>query len=394
MDKGKEKCEMLKAIRAYVAEKYGLEYTETECTHKGDCPGTCPKCDAELADLQRQLEEHGITDITQDPALSEMVENYINAIRQENEPPLLGGIPALPEDRPEIQGMMIPPEAEPEILEGDIPSPSIEPEPEYERKVILECPVAGIGFHDIEEIWPELYVGAKLALVREAKNKHDKNAVAVALAGDYDGDPENFDFDFILGYIPRKNNATIAAMLDMGWQDLLSAEITELNDHAPYSDRLHIAVYLRSKEPIQPKDDRLHILGFDDEDWQVFKDELWEKGYTYQRWGKLLPDVTDLPEVGDMVVFIHQEEAKSVVYLMKLIAQGNELVEPLLTHNEDLHEFIDDCIPYVLTVIKGPMTFTADDLDFLGTPWEGHCRPDFKLEKEVSNKLLTLLQEK
>ena len=35
-----------------------------------------------------------------------------------------------------------------------------------------------------------------------------------------------------------------------------------------------------------------------------------------------------------------------------------------------------------------------DDLDFLGTPWEGHCRPDFKLEKEVSNKLLTLLQEK
>ena len=43
MDKGKEKCEILKAIRAYVAEKYGLEYTATECTHKGDCPGTCPK---------------------------------------------------------------------------------------------------------------------------------------------------------------------------------------------------------------------------------------------------------------------------------------------------------------------------------------------------------------
>ena len=392
MDKGKEKCEILKAIRAYVAEKYGLEYTATECTHKGDCPGTCPKCDDELADLQRQLEEHGITDITQDAALSEMVENYLNAIRQdENEPPLLGGISALPEDRLVAEeGMPMPPEHI--ELEGDVPSP-IYPEPVYERKLILECPVAGIGFHDIEEIWHELYVGAKIALVREAKNKHDKNAVAVALPGDYDGDPENFDFDFILGYIPRKCNATIAAMLDMGWQDLLEAEITELKDHAPYNDKLHLAVYIRSKEPIQPKDDRLHILGFDDDDWKVFTDELWEKGYTYQRWGKLLPDVTDLPEVGDLVVFIHQEEDKSIIYLMKLIAEGNELVEPLLKHDEEL-EYIDDCNPYVLTVIKGPMTFIADDLDFLGTPWEGHCRPDFKLEKDASDNLLTLLQGK
>ena len=80
-------------------------------------------------------------------------------------------------------------------------------------------------------------------------------------------------------------------------------------------------------------------------------------------------------------------------YLMKLIAEGNELVEPLLTHDEEL-EYIDDCNPYVLTVIKGPMTFIADDLDFLGTPWEGHCRPDFKLEKDASDNLLTLLQGK
>lgn len=42
--------------------------------------------------------------------------------------------------------------------------------------------------------------------------------------------------------------------------------------------------------------------------------------------------------------------------------------------------------------IKGPMTFTYDELYFLGTPWQGHCRPDFKLEKDVSDKLLTLLR--
>ena len=28
---------------------------------------------------------------------------------------------------------------------------------------------------------------------------------------------------------------------------MLEAEITELKDHAPYSDKLHIAVYIRSK---------------------------------------------------------------------------------------------------------------------------------------------------
>ena len=245
MDRGKEKCEILKAIRTYVAEKYGLEYATTECSHKGDCLGTCPMCDAELADLQRQLDEQGITDISQDKALSDMVENYFNTIRQDEDEQLpLGGEPALPDDLFRTEGMPAPTTPQ----EGDITMPPILPEPEYERKVILECPVAGIGFHDINDIWDELYVGAKLALVREPKNKYDKNAVAVALADDYDeNDPENFDFDFILGYIPRNNYAAIAAMLDMGWQEMLEAEITELKDHAPYSDKLHITVYIRSK---------------------------------------------------------------------------------------------------------------------------------------------------
>lgn len=77
MDKGKEKCEILKAIRAYVAEKYGLDYTPSECNHRGKCRGTCPKCDAELENIQRQLEKKGITDITIDTKLSKMMEDYM-----------------------------------------------------------------------------------------------------------------------------------------------------------------------------------------------------------------------------------------------------------------------------------------------------------------------------
>ena len=63
MNAGKEKCEILKGIRKAVAEQYGLEYTPAECTHEGGCPGTCPQCDAELRDLQQQLEAKGIVDM-------------------------------------------------------------------------------------------------------------------------------------------------------------------------------------------------------------------------------------------------------------------------------------------------------------------------------------------
>ena len=107
--------------------------------------------DAELADLQRQLEEHGISDIAQDKRLSDMVENYINTLRQDEDEQLpLGGEPAPLDDIFATEGMP----ASTVPLEGDITEfPPIEPAPEYERKVILECPVAGIGFHDINDIW-------------------------------------------------------------------------------------------------------------------------------------------------------------------------------------------------------------------------------------------------
>ena len=84
MRKGKEKCEILKAIRTYVADKYGVEYTPSECNHKGECQGTCPKCDGELADLQEKLEAKGITDISEDAILREMVRNYLSKTKVED----------------------------------------------------------------------------------------------------------------------------------------------------------------------------------------------------------------------------------------------------------------------------------------------------------------------
>lgn len=54
--KGKNKCRILKELRRQIAEKNELSYVTSECKHQGDCLGTCPKCEAEVRDLERQIE--------------------------------------------------------------------------------------------------------------------------------------------------------------------------------------------------------------------------------------------------------------------------------------------------------------------------------------------------
>ena len=51
----KEKCRILKEIRQKIADENDIAYVTRECTHKGDCRGTCPKCESELRYLEKQL---------------------------------------------------------------------------------------------------------------------------------------------------------------------------------------------------------------------------------------------------------------------------------------------------------------------------------------------------
>ena len=53
--RGKEKCKALKEIRRQIAEKNDIEFVVSECKHQGDCKGTCPKCEAEVRYLEREL---------------------------------------------------------------------------------------------------------------------------------------------------------------------------------------------------------------------------------------------------------------------------------------------------------------------------------------------------
>lgn len=382
MKQGKDKCELLKAIRIYVAKKYDLEYMPRECPHEGNCPGTCPLCDAELAALQQQLEEKGITDIAQDETLSKMAEAFSgNSQKHVTD---MGGICLEGDTAEDVENI------NPEMPVTDERTvdfeglPEIREESLYDRKVILECPVAGIMYHDIHEIWDDLYVGAEVVLVRDSKNSHDKNAVAVAFPASCYDKPD--DIFFILGYIPRKDNAAIATLLDMGYGEMIKAEISDMKEHVSYSDRLHITVYLRSKHPIPPKDDRLFILEHDEAEWTMLMGELMEKGYTYRRWGKYLPDVRQLPVPGDRVVFICQKAQSSFLCLMMVVAEGEDC-RKFLTLDEE-NDFCDDCQPYVLTLIKGDVKIPNRKLPDLGDEWKGRCRPECRLDMDISNQLL------
>ena len=257
-----------------------------------------------------------------------------------------------------------------------------------ERKALLECAVAGIGFHDIDDVWDELYVGTKIALVRERCNKYDRNAVAVALADDYDGDPDGFDFNFILGYIPRTCNSAIAVILDTGHGDIIEAEISEMNEHAPYSDRLHITVYVKAKTPIVPSDNRLRICSFAQDGWNAFADDVWRKGVALFRWGGFPPWELDLPKKGDKVAFVHKAEETAALYLMTVIATGDDCA-PYVENVEDLH-WVDDRSPYALTVVKGPVSVKNEELGFLGAALETCRQPDFKLDQEDSDALMEI----
>lgn len=53
--RGRNICDTLKAIRKKIADANGIEYSPEECHFKGECRGTCPKCEQEVKDLEYEL---------------------------------------------------------------------------------------------------------------------------------------------------------------------------------------------------------------------------------------------------------------------------------------------------------------------------------------------------
>lgn len=103
MERGKQICRILKDIRVRIAEENDIEFITSECTHKGDCAGTCPKCEAEVRYLESQLARRRASGRTMRLA---GISLGIAAVA----PALASCEPLTTEGDPVIDGDMLPPE--------------------------------------------------------------------------------------------------------------------------------------------------------------------------------------------------------------------------------------------------------------------------------------------
>lgn len=55
--KGKQVCSYLKSVRREVAAANGIDLEIPDCTFEGECPGTCPRCEAEVRQLEQALSQ-------------------------------------------------------------------------------------------------------------------------------------------------------------------------------------------------------------------------------------------------------------------------------------------------------------------------------------------------
>ena len=97
---GKSKCKILKEIRQKIADENDIPYVTSECTYKGDCLGTCPKCELELQYLEKQLEQRNASGkeiVVSAPELSvATVASGCDAVETLNDKDFMTGIVSAP----------------------------------------------------------------------------------------------------------------------------------------------------------------------------------------------------------------------------------------------------------------------------------------------------------
>lgn len=387
MDAGKEKCEILKGIRKNVAEQYGLEYSPAECTHKGACRGTCPQCEAELADLQRQLNERGIVDVKLDskvkvPKKSSfdimdvfMTEGLICRDKPEKEK-FTFDLPGLP------------------ALEGDV---SFMPSVCENRKLFKEVCIEGLFFDNLDALWGGLRKGDKLSLVRMKGDEHDYNAVLVTLLGDNDGTTDDFSFKRILGNVPRADSEFIATVLDMGWNTMFECEISRVEGATPGDGCLYMNIYIVSKEHEEtvPSGPQLRLLKLDDECYNTFKAQLENCGCAYFRFGGYPLSQHVLPEVGERVIFMYECEKRVELYMMYCKAVGDEMASHFIDEADmDMLHAVDDCCFYIFTIISGPQYVDPESISFIDAEPVGSEQPDCFLSVSATDRINSIFNTK
>ncbi len=96
--------------------------------------------------------------------------------------------------------------------------------------LVQSSPLAGSQYYAVNRVWGEISLGDRLELVREADNRHDRNAVRVDWRGQ------------ALGYVPRAENRAVADALKAG--EKLEARVSKMRiDPNPWR-RIEFEIYL------------------------------------------------------------------------------------------------------------------------------------------------------
>ena len=93
---------------------------------------------------------------------------------------------------------------------------------------LQRLPLAGFRHHHGQRLWSRLRPGQALTLVREPDNPHDPKAVRIDWRGHK------------LGYLPRRDNAAVARMLDRG--ATLEGRIKVLRIQGPPQQRVEVEI--------------------------------------------------------------------------------------------------------------------------------------------------------
>jgi hypothetical protein len=96
--------------------------------------------------------------------------------------------------------------------------------------LVQSSPLAGSQYYAVSAVWNEIRPGDRLQLVREAHNRHDRNAVRVEWQGQQ------------LGYVPRAENRAVARALDAG--EPLEGRVSKLREDPDPWRRVEFEIYL------------------------------------------------------------------------------------------------------------------------------------------------------
>lgn len=86
---GKEKCRILKEIRKKIAEENDINYIVEECDYKGHCIGVCPRCEADVEYLSKELSKKkklavAITGLISIPIITSIAASDKNTVSEDD----------------------------------------------------------------------------------------------------------------------------------------------------------------------------------------------------------------------------------------------------------------------------------------------------------------------